>query len=456
MRTDGRIRIAIFTVGTEGDARPYAALGRGLAEAGHEVVVVTSREFEGLVRSQGLGFAPLTADFLEMMRRNAAVIDQRGQMALVRTLMREIRRMSKSWAAEGLAAAAGVDLVIGSGNVSLLAASVAEKLGLAYVQSELQPFHPSRDVPPVLFRPPAVPLPGALNLAFYHLLRMLAWRLMRRAVDGVRGDLGLSPYPWFGAWHRPYGGGGPVLYGFSAHVVPRQPEWPSRIAMPGYFVLKQADDYAPPPRLERFLADGPPPIYIGFGSMVSGKARDLAQIATEAVRMLGRRAVIASGWAGLGDSIGASDDILVIPGVPHDWLFPKVALAVHHCGAGTTAAAARAGIPVVPVPFVGDQFFWGWQLGRLGVATPRLERSELTAERLAGAIRLAEAPPMVARAAALGARLRAEDGIAAAIRQLEAWDLLPAANPAAERQAMSDAIPARFSPRSDEDVLSTL
>ena len=173
-------RIVIFTVGTEGDARPYAALGRGLAQAGHDVLIATSREFEGFVRAQGLGFAPLTADFLEMMRRNKAVMDRRSQMRLVRTLMHETRRMAKHWAEEGLAAAAGADLVIGSGNVSLLAASVAEKLGAAYVRSQLQPFDPSRDLPPVLFRPPAVPLPGALNLALYHLLRLLAWRFMQR------------------------------------------------------------------------------------------------------------------------------------------------------------------------------------------------------------------------------------------------------------------------------------
>jgi UDP:flavonoid glycosyltransferase YjiC (YdhE family) len=410
-----------------------------LAQAGHEVVIATSREFEGFVLAQGLGFAPLTADFLEMMRRNKAVMDRRSQMRLVRTLMRETRRMAKNWAQEGLAAAAGADLVIGSGNVSLLAASVAEKLGAAYVRSQLQPFDPSRDLPPVLFRPPAAPLPGALNLALYHLLRLLAWRFMQRAVNGVRRNLALPPYPWTGPWNLAYGAAGRTLYGFSAHVTPRQPEWPERIAMPGYFILT-ADGYAPPPDLEQFLRDGPPPIYIGFGSMVSDKTRDLARIVLEAVRLSGRRAIFGSGWAGLGDSVSSSRDVLVIDRAPHDWLFPRVALAVHHCGAGTTAAAARAGIPTVPVPFVGDQFFWAWRLGRLGVATPRLERRGLTATRLAEAIRLAGMPDMTRRAEALGVRLRAEDGVEAAVRQLEIWGLLP---PAEARSDTSRRAPAR-------------
>ena len=451
MQAASRFRVVIFTVGTEGDARPYAALGRGLAQAGHDVVVATSREFEGFVRSQGLGFAPLTADFLDMMRRNKAVMDRRSQMRLVRTLMRETRRMAKNWAQEGLAAAAGADLVIGSGNVSLLAASVAERLGAAYVRSQLQPFDPCRDLPPVLFRPPAVPLPGPLNLALYHLLRLLAWRFMRQAVNGVRRNLGLAPYPWTGPWNRAYGAGARTLYGFSEHVTPRQPEWPQRIAMPGYFILDTADRYVPPAELERFLADGPPPIYIGFGSMVSGKTRDLARIALDAVRLSGRRAILGSGWAGLGDSVPSSQDILVVDRAPHDWLFPRVALAVHHCGAGTTAAAARAGVPTVPVPFVGDQFFWAWRLGRLGVATPRLERRGLTAARLADAIGLAGTSDMVQRADALGARLRAEDGVAAAVRQLESWGLLPQA------QARSDTLSGRppgLSPAVKDEIWS--
>jgi UDP:flavonoid glycosyltransferase YjiC (YdhE family) len=309
-------------------------------------------------------------------------------------------------------------------------ASVAEKLGIPYVRSQLQPFDPSRVLPPVLFRPPAVRLPGALNLALHRVLRLMAWRLMQRAINGVRQNLGLRPYPWAGPWAEPYGAGGRILYGFSAHVVPRQPEWPEQVAMPGYFILKEAERYAPALELERFLSDGPAPIYIGFGSMVSAKARDLAEIVMEAVRLSGCRAVISSGWAGLADGFGSSGDIIFVGGVPHDWLFPRVTLAVHHCGAGTTAAAVRAGIPTVPIPFVGDQFFWGWQLERLGVATARLERRELTADKLAEAIQLASKPGIIERASTLGRRVCAEDGVTAAVQQLESWGFLPQLKPA--------------------------
>ena len=417
-------RVVIFTVGTEGDARPYVALGQGLARHGHQVVIATSREFEPFVRGHGLGFSPITADFLELMARNKTVMDRRSQLAMLRTLMAETRRMARAWAEEGMAAASNADLVIGSGNVSLLAASVAERLGVPLVRSQLQPFDPSRDLPPPLFRPLPFRLPGSLNMALYRLLRVLAWRLMRGSVDEVRAGLDLPAYPAGGPWALPYAAGGRILYGFSRHVVPRQPEWPARIAMPGYFILDHADRYQPSAELAGFLQAGPKPIYIGFGSMVTGRAVELARLVVTAVARSGRRAVISSGWAGLAAHLPRSDDILAVSGVPHEWLFPRMALAVHHCGAGTTAAAVRAGIPTVPVPFVGDQFFWAWQLGRLGVATDRLERRSLTPGRLAEAIGEAGTPRMRDAALALGVRVRSEDGVEAAIRQLGDWGLL--------------------------------
>ena len=379
-------RVVIFTVGTEGDARPYVALAQGLARHGHQAVIATSREFEPFVRGHGLDFSPITADFSELMARNKTVMDRRSQLAMLRALMSETRRMAHTWAEEGMAAASNADLVIGSGNVSLLAASVAERLGVPLVRSQLQPFDPNRDLPPPLFRPLPFRLPGSLNMALYRVLRVLAWRLMRGPVDEVRAGLDLPAYPPGGPWALPHAAGGRILYGFSRHVVPRQPEWPARIAMPGYFILDQADRYQPSAALAGFLQAGPKPIYVGFGSMVTSRAVELARLVAAAVSRSGRRAVISSGWAGLAAHLPRSDNILAVSGVPHEWLFPKVALAVHHCGAGTTAAAVRAGIPTVPVPFVGDQFFWAWQLGRLGVATDRLERRSLTPGRLAAEI----------------------------------------------------------------------
>src|SRR3712207_7698644 len=55
----------------------------------------------------------------------------------------------------------------------------------------------------------------------------------------------------------------------------------------------------------------------------------------------------------------------VAGGLPFDWLFPRVSVAVHHGGAGTTAESLNAGTPSVVVPVVPDQEFWGWRVHAL-------------------------------------------------------------------------------------------
>jgi len=106
----------------------------------------------------------------------------------------------------------------------------------------------------------------------------------------------------------------------------------------------------------------------------------------------------------------------MVDAVPHAWLFPRVAAVVHHGGAGTTAAGLRAGIPTIVIPFFADQPFWGHRVAALGVGTAPIPRKDLTAERLAKAIQqVVNDPGMRQRAADLGAKIQAEDGVAHAV-----------------------------------------
>ncbi|MYZ12335.1 nucleotide disphospho-sugar-binding domain-containing protein, partial [Streptomyces sp. SID337] len=130
---------------------------------------------------------------------------------------------------------------------------------------------------------------------------------------------------------------------------------------------------------------GPPPVFIGFGSMAGGEGdgERLSEIAVSALRTAGLRGVLQSGRAGLAAS---GDDVLTIGEVPHALLFPRVAAVVHHAGAGTSAAALRAGAPAVPVPVAADQPFWAARLASLGAATAPVPFEDLTAPALADAI----------------------------------------------------------------------
>jgi sterol 3beta-glucosyltransferase len=139
----------------------------------------------------------------------------------------------------------------------------------------------------------------------------------------------------------------------------------------------------------------------------------------EALRLSGRRGLLASGWGGLEDA-GRSESVFALEGAPHDWLFPRCAAIVHHGGAGTTHEALRWGRPSVICPFGVDQPFWGRQVNRLGAGPKPVAQKRLTAERLAGAIVQALDPAVAARAAEIGAAMRREGGADAAAAIVEA------------------------------------
>ena len=293
---------------------------------------------------------------------------------------------------------------------------------MPFVGAQLQPLTPSRHMPPLVLVG-GRKLPPALNMAAYNVLRLLVWYVMKPAInDIVRPQLGLPTYPWYRPYfhnqhHR-------VLYGFSEHVVPRPADWPDAAQITGYWFLDQPE-WRAPDALRAFIDAGPKPVYIGFGSMVSTHAEQFTATVRDAVRRSGQRAVLATGWGGLAGEEGAQDEqMFVTRSAPHDWLFPRMAAAVHHGGAGTTAAAVRAGIPSVIMPFYGDQPFWARCLQREGAAPTALDRKHLSAEALANAIHSAMQEPMRRAAAALGERVRAEDGVRSALRSLQAWGYL--------------------------------
>ena len=399
------MRIVVIAVGTWGDVAPYTGLGRRLQESGHEVAVAAHAPFEEAVRERGLGFRPLPMDIRQTLG------SAQGQQVLRTTplaIARFIRMYAQHWEAMAEAteaAAEGADLLLTSA-MGWLGIHVAEAKGIPSAGAYLQPMDSTGDFPPWLLTTRSLGRWG--NRAAAWAVRSAGMLPFKGVVDGLRARHGLprtGPVKFFRrldeqAW--------PIWYGISPTVLPQPADWPARRRVAGYWWPERPPGWEPDPRLVEFLAAGPPPVFVGFGSMSSGDAANLGRLVLAALRRAGLRGVLQHGWVGLR---GEGDDVLVIGDTPHDWLFPQMAAVVHHAGAGTTAAGLRAGVPAVPVPLAADQPFWAQRLVRLGVSPAALPFDRLDESALAEALQAVTGRPSFAeRAREVARRIADEDG----------------------------------------------
>lgn len=194
-------------------------------------------------------------------------------------------------------------------------------------------------------------------------------------------------------------------------MIPKPNDWGKHIDVSGFFFLDLAPSYIPDPELEAFLEAGPPPVYIGFGSIVVENPDAMTRIIFDAIHLAGVRALVSKGWGGLGaDDVEIPETVFMLGNVPHDWLFEHVSAVVHHGGAGTTAAGIKAGKPTVVVPFFGDQPFWGAMIARANAGPEPIRYKHLTAQKLSEAIKTCLDPNIQERATFLGNKIRQEAG----------------------------------------------
>jgi len=209
-----------------------------------------------------------------------------------------------------------------------------------------------------------------------------------------------------------------VLNGFSEHVVPRPADWNEHVHVTGYWFPKDRPSQ-PPQDLQEFIEAGTPPIFIGFGSMSLKNPQKATEIILEALQQSGQRGILHMGWGGLGNQ-DLPNYVFKINYAPYGWLFPRMALVIHHGGSGTTSFVLRAGIPSCVVPFVFDQLFWGNRVAELGVGPNPIPYKSLSVERLTDAILLGTSDPLMRqRAFELGRKIQAENGIENSVQLIE-------------------------------------
>lgn len=413
------MRILILTWGSRGDFQPFLALGRALQAAGHAVTVGGLAYGEPWVTAAGLDFLPAGPEDYDP----ATIVSGMTQMYQMSNPMQSARHLVTHYVApsiiptyEALARSdVDPDLIV-SHHVQIAGPLFGQKLGKPVVTACFVPHTiPSRRTPPMYM--PNLGTTG--NRMAWWLTERVMEQMYDRPLNQARRQLGFPPV------RNAFLDGGYSkllhLVPISPHVFPPQPDWPPHYHVTGYWFYDQASRYEPDPALEAFLAAGPPPVLISFGSMPADDTVEIDRILVGAAGAAGLRAVIQAGWAGLAEgAVELPETVFAAGDLPHDWLMPRVSAVVHHGGAGTTAAVLRAGLPSVVVPHLADQPAWAATLRQLGVSPPAIPRARLAVPALAEALRAVTGDPaMRAKAAALGAAIRAEDGLGAAVGLIE-------------------------------------
>lgn len=411
------MRVLLTSHGSTGDIYPVIRLGRALVEAGHEVRFATVALFREEIESAGVTFVRLPPDwdqsgFAEAMRD---LTHAKHPLDLLRIIYSEsVPYLDEIL--ETLGREIGRADVFVTSYVFANLCQLARKAGVpCAVTTFAHNVVPSEGYPPEGL--PRLAMPAWFRRRWNRMLwrltdRVLCWQINRVVGEHMeRHGMGRATSYVLEPADR-------VLVTVSKPLFePRHP-WSPRFRFSGYLRWQSPEDPELEARVAAFTGGERVPI-LTFGSVTFDEAR---KVMTRFMRNWpeGKRIIIQSGWAGLTIERPRSE-MLCVGRVSHDQLFKYGSCVIHHGGAGTTASVLHAGIPQIIIPHIGDQWFFASEMKRLRVGF-EVKRKRWP-EQLPKAVRIVErSERMQRKAKVLGETLRAENGPAQAVRELE--DLL--------------------------------
>lgn len=402
------LRLSVVTVGSEGDTRPLAALCRGLLDRGHEVKLFADESTLSVPRAQGVPSEPLQGDIKSILPIGDPREKFRVSEALRvgRNLKNFIAHNSVPWLRAVGAHAARSDVILFSSLALSIGLTLRAELRKPAIGLMFQPFAPTR-----AFCSPGMPpirLPGWANLWTHKFMHRQLWGLFAASASTARREVFGTTAPVRPIYDFP------VLCGVSKELVTRPADWPREHVICGHW-CNQPSGWHPPHELVDFIG-AERPIYAGFGSPSAFIRAEALKALIDAVA--GRRVVFSPGWSRI-DRTVLPDNFFIAGNVPHEWLFPRVSLAIHHGGAGTTHTAARAGVPQVILPFGSDQFFWAGRVAARGAAAKVSGRGARNWAALSEMIAFAGLGSTQQKAQELGRAMALEDGVRVAVGQIE-------------------------------------
>ncbi|KAH6880386.1 hypothetical protein B0T10DRAFT_495334 [Thelonectria olida] len=443
--TGPRLNIAIHIVGSRGDVQPFIPIAQQLSRPpfNHRVRICTHPVFKDFVQEQGVEFFSIGGDpgaLMLYMVKNPGLIPSResvkaGDIGKRRREMWEI--INGAWrscieAGDGMGERIRATHVPEARDLFLADAIIAnppsmahihcaEKLGIPLHMVFTMPWSPTGAFP----HPLAAMRYGSTDAAVanyfsFAVMELLTWQGLGDLINKLRTQvLHLDPISPLWGWNLLSRVRVRFSYLWSQSLIPKPADWGPHININGFSFLPLASSYTPPADLADFLEKGPPPVYIGFGSIVVDDPQALTQMIFDAVQLAGVRAIVSKGWGGVGGGDKVPESIYLVGNVPHDWLFQRVSAVVHHGGAGTTAAGIATGCPTVVVPFFGDQPFWGKMIASAGAGPTPVPFKEMTAETLAASIQFALKPEVKEAVQDMADIISAEDGASETARDFQ-------------------------------------
>ena len=352
------MKIALLTLGTRGDVQPYAVLGQALQRRGHHVTLSTAKNFEALVRSYGIGFTPVEADFQAFMETEEGKKMMKNPFRARKNLETWVYPMINEAMTTFFKVAKENDKVLY--HIKTLADYFADQFPEKMIRANVVPaFQATKEFVNPVFS--GLHLPSFLN-KFSYRLSQAGIKMLDKPIQSFRRREGLPKKILRMKL--------PSLYGISSHYLKKPADYPTDAFFTGFWTGPTTQELNAD--VLQFIEAGDAPLVITFGSMpfVSGinLAAALERITTE----LKIRLIVIKGW-GLYDTtdLAANNAIKVVESAPYDKLFPLVKAVVHHGGIGTISACILAGKPFFPCPVMypfGDQHFWSIIGQRKGIA----------------------------------------------------------------------------------------
>ncbi|KAF8913387.1 hypothetical protein CPB85DRAFT_1561165 [Mucidula mucida] len=399
-----KMNIVIMIVGSRGDVQPYVALGRRLCADGHRVRLATHETFRSFVCDNGLEFFDIGGnpqDLMSYMVKNPGLmpgIDSltNGDIKRKRQMLSEMIKgcWDSCYSPCPITGKPFVADAIISNPPAFAHVHCAEAMKIPLLMSFTMPWSPTASFPhPLVNINKSNADRGLTNFLTYHLAELLTWQGLGDIINKFRMEtLGLSPLsiksgpgildslriPW--------------TYCMSPALVPKPADWLQHIDVTGFYFLDLATNYTPPSDLAQFLEAGPPPIYIGFGSVVVDDPEAMTHTIFEATRQAGVRALVSAGWGGLGGN--------AVPPTFSSWA------TFHMIG-----SSPKDGLPTVVVPFFGDQGFWGSMIEKAGAGPKPIKPKQLDVDRLKEAIAFVMSPSAKDAAQRMADQIRSENGV---------------------------------------------